>query len=101
EAEADQREPRLRLAGVDLADLVGEVAGVVELAVIRLDETERLDIIPHAAEVGVVEGVHAVDEEDVDLLAAGRRELLAAGQLLPRGAVDGVQEAHAAGRAEQ
>src|SRR5579871_1195055 len=82
EAEADHHETRLRFLLVDTEHLFFELPQVIELPVMRFDVAELLDVLRQAAEVRQVERVHAVDEEDMDVITAGAGNHLSLGDLL-------------------
>src|SRR5262249_24958140 len=76
-AEADEHKMGFGLLLVDAADLLLEVGRVVQLDVIRLVEAQRLDVVTDPGQVRQVHRVGAVDEEDVDVVAAAAGRFLA------------------------
>src|SRR5579875_666763 len=67
----------------------------------RFDVAELLDVFRQATEVGQVEGIQAVDEKDMDVVAAGGGDLLAQNDLLLGWHIQRMDKAEAALFAEQ
>src|SRR5207249_5836766 len=85
QAEADQHDMGVRLFPVQAADVVLEREQVVNLALVNVDKAQLADKVAQAGHVAGVQQVHAVDQEDVNAIAAALRKILDLLRRLPAG----------------